>query len=134
MLGKAKRVLQKQLIQPIVKGLSVLERWVFIPIYRVKEYLSRVYSLLASTIERLNTSKIILLEHLRDLLSYVAKLLMSLILVCGMLIFLLLLLMLVVVSYVLSPAIPSIAMRIVESCEKSNSGSSTCIPAILIPN
>ena len=52
-LKKAEKVLQKLLIQPIVKGLLVLERWGFILTYRTKEYLSRVYSLLASTIEHL---------------------------------------------------------------------------------
>ena len=109
-LKKAKKALQKLLIQPIVKGLLVLEQWVFILIYKIKTYPLRESSRLASTINYLSSSKELLFLHLEDLLYYGGKLLIFLILVLGIAISLLLHLMLVPVLFVgelLHPSNPS---------------------------
>ena len=109
-IKEGKKVLQKLLIQPIVKGLLVLEQWVFILIYKIKTFPLRESSRLASTINYLSSSKELLLVHLEDLLYYGGKLLIFLILVLGIAISLLLHLMLVPVLFVgelLHPSNPS---------------------------
>ena len=99
-LKKVKKALQKLLIQPIVKGLLVLEQWVFILIYKIKTFPLRESSRLESTINYLSSSKELLFLHLEDLLYYGGKLLIFLILVLGIAISLLLHLMLVPVLFV----------------------------------
>ena len=98
-LKKVKKALLKLLIQPIVKGLSVLVLWVFILIYKIRTFPLRESSRLESTINYLSSSKELLLVHLEDLLYYGGKLLIFLILVLGIAISLLLHLMLVPVLF-----------------------------------